>query len=84
MTEKNQLNLFEDKKWWAGEWEGMPEYDQDDLTSFRKVIVHFRNREDVDRFAELIGQKITPNQLSLWFPELKKVSHTDKAYIDES
>jgi len=38
-----------------------------DLTSFRKIVVHFKNNDDVDKFSKLIGQKITPKQPSLWW-----------------
>lgn len=64
--------LFDDfENDWQKEWKGMPEFVQEDLTSHRKIIVHFRNNEDVKRFAELLGQKITPKQPSLWFPEMQ-------------
>lgn len=49
-------------------WVGMPEFIQRDLTSYRKVIVHFRSDEDVGKFSELIGQKITLRQKALWYP----------------
>jgi len=83
MTEKKQIPLFENKEWWSDEWEGMPEFDQEDLTSDRRIIVHFRNKEDMDAFAELINQRIAPRQVSLWFPEMKFRYRTDKEYIDE-
>ena len=44
---------------WKKEWQDMPEFEMKDLSSFRKIVVHFRNQEDIDKFAELIGQKIT-------------------------
>ena len=62
----------------------MPGFIQDDLTSYRKIVVHFRNRDDVNRFAKLIGQKITPKQPSLWYPELEIRRYAHKLYIDES
>lgn len=64
--------LFDDfENDWQKEWKGMPEFVQEDLTSYRKIVVHFRNNEDVKRFSELLDQKITPKQPSLWFPEMK-------------
>ena len=30
---------------WKKEWQGMPEYKMEDLTSFRKIVVHFRNQK---------------------------------------
>jgi hypothetical protein len=70
--------LFDDfENEWQKEWKDMPEFIQEDLTSFRKIIIHFRNNEDVKEFAELLGIKITPKQPSLWFPEMpiRRASH---------
>jgi hypothetical protein len=68
---------------WREEWKGMPEFVQEDLSSFRKVVVHFRNQEDVDLFAELIGQKLTPKQPSCWYPHLPIMRVRGKFYVDE-
>jgi len=66
------------------EWEGMPEFNQEDLTSDRKITVHFRNKEDFKEFEELMKQRITPKQKSLWYPHMphRKASHL--RYSDES
>jgi hypothetical protein len=70
---------------WKDEWHDMPEFVQEDLTSKRKIIVHFRNDEDVAKFAELINQKITPKQKSLWHPHMPPRRYADKLYVtDES
>jgi hypothetical protein len=82
--EEKQRELFESREWWFEEWQGMPEFIQEDLTSFRSIKVHFRNRDDVNKFAELIGQAITPKQKALWFPEYKIRRYGNKRYIDES
>ena len=68
---------------WKKEWQDMPEFEMEDLSSFRKIVVHFRNQEDLDKFAELIGQKITKAP-SLWYPEWEKRRYADKRYVDES
>ena len=68
---------------WKEEWQDMPEFEMEDLSSFRKIVVHFRNQEDIDKFAKLIGQKITKAP-SLWYPEWKKRRYADKRYVDES
>ena len=68
---------------WKDEWQDMPEFEMEDLSSFRKIVVHFRNQEDIDKFAKLIGQKITKAP-SLWYPEWKKRRYADKRYVDES
>ena len=68
---------------WKDEWQDMPEFKMEDLSSFRKIVVHFRNQEDIDKFAKLIGQKITKAP-SLWYPEWEKRRYADKRYVDES
>ena len=73
--------LFDDfENDWQKEWKGMPEFVQEDLTSYRKIIVHFRNNEDVKRFSELLDQKITPKQPSLWFPEMQPRRYANLRY----
>ena len=66
------------------EWQDMPEFVQEDLTPYRVLNVRFRNEEDVQKFAELMGQKITPKLKTIWFPyaEPRTVAHL--RYIDES
>ena len=33
---------------WKKEWQDMPEFKMEDLTSFRKIVVHFRSQKDID------------------------------------
>lgn len=61
-------------------WAGMPEFDQQDKRAFRSIPVHFNSQEDVDRFAELIGQKISDATRYLWFPETPIERYADKQY----
>lgn len=69
---------------WEDEWTDMPEFDMVDQSPKRKIVVSFRNDEDVQKFAELIGQNITPKQKSLWYPFMPKRKYADKRYVDES
>jgi hypothetical protein len=81
---KNKLenSLFDDLETeWQKEWKDMPEFVQEDLTSHRKIVIHFRNDEDVKKFAELLGQKITPKQPSLWFPEMPPRRYAHLRYV---
>ena len=85
--QKKQKTLFpelENKEEWHAEWQGMPEFICEDQTSFRKIVVHFRNQDDVDAFAELLGQRITPKIPSIWHPELKPRERLKYRYADES
>ena len=65
-------------------WVNMPEFVQEDLTPFRVINVRFRNEEDVQEFARLMQQEITPKQKALWFPfaEFRRASHL--RWVDES
>ena len=65
----------------ATEWNGMPEFDQKDKTAFRSIPVHFKDQEAVDKFAELIGQKITDKTRFVWFPEIEIETYADKRYV---
>jgi len=66
------------------EWQGMPEFEQEDQTAFQSIHVHFKNQEDVDTFAELIGQSLTEKTRSLWYPEAEKTDMKSELYSDES
>lgn len=62
------------------EWDGMPEFDQPDATSFRKVIVHFENPDDVAEFFSIIGQSDTGKTKSTWFPEKERNDYEAERY----
>src|SRR5690606_30946962 len=62
------------------EWEEMPEFDQEDATSFRHIVVHFEDQESVNEFFNLIKQKSTANTKSIWYPEKKNRVLKDKTY----
>jgi len=62
------------------EWQGMPDYEQDDKTSFRSVIVHFEGEEEVKKFFKLIKQNHTEKTKSIWFPEQINMDTESKRY----
>ena len=68
---------------WKEEWKDMPEFHMEELSSYRKIVVHFRNEEDVQKFIALMGQTVTPKQKSLWFPYLAPRRYKGKEYVDE-
>lgn len=47
------------------EWNGMPEFKQDNLDSVFSCVVHFRTPEDAESFFESISR---PKQRSFWWP----------------
>ena len=56
------------------EWDGMPEFKQDDLSAFRTILVHFNSQEDVDAFAQLVGQTITEKTRYIWYPKQERAN----------
>lgn len=53
-------------------WQGMPEFVQNNVQDFR-VIVHFETEEDRDKFAQLVGQTITPQTKYIFYPAQKRM-----------
>lgn len=66
------------------EWQGMPEFEQEDLTAAFSLKVNFASFEDLQKFAELVGQKLTENTRSIWYPIAEIGHYSDKRYADES
>ena len=62
------------------EWEGMPEFDQQDAGAIKKLVVNFKTEDDLNDFANLVKQSITMKTKSIWHPEQIKDSAIDKVY----
>lgn len=62
------------------EWNGMPEFNQQDKTSFRHVVVHFTCQEDAEKFFALIGQPSTDKTRSIWFPPQENMDTENRRY----
>ena len=85
----NQTNsiikdLFEVKKnSWQEEWKDMPEFVQDKKKEYAKIVFRFDNKEDLQAFAKLIGQKLTNKTKSSWFPFKSHWGGVKKVWTDE-
>jgi hypothetical protein len=55
---------------WKKYWKGMPEYDQNDNPPWKQIYLNFRNEQDYNDFAKLIGQNLSDKTKSIWFPKL--------------
>lgn len=62
------------------EYAGMPEYEQEDETPHRRMIVNFTSEKDVAEFFRLIGQSFTPETKSIWFPHQERKKTILKSY----
>ena len=67
---------------WQDEWQGMPEFIQDDLSPYRSISVHFRNEADIADFTEKLGQSVTDRTKSMWHPVLERNTYQDDRYTD--
>jgi len=65
-------------------WKGMPEFEQEDLMGYQSIHVHFKNQEDVNTFAELIGQKIGEKTRAIWYPKADRIDMKSELYKSES
>ena len=65
------------------EWKDMPEFVQDKQEPYQQIIVRFRCKEDVDEFAQLIGQPLTPKTKSIRHPRLARGVNANKVWVDE-
>ena len=86
-TKAKDLNLrmFDDDQLaYKEEWKDMPEYIQEDLSAFRSIIIHFKNKEDIQAFAKLTNQTITPATKYLWYPKMQIEGMMDKRWKSES
>lgn len=65
------------------EWDGMPEFQQEDKTPFRSLIVHFADENGAKEFFDLIGQEDKEKTKSIWFPYQEKMETNLKRYQQE-
>lgn len=82
---KSQLEnglLFGSRLWWEEHWQGMPEFNQKKQEAYSTITVRFRNKKDMENFAQLIGQTVNNNS-SLWHPKLQYMDTSNKSYEDE-
>lgn len=62
------------------EWAGMPEFNNEDKTSFRDLIVHFKTQTDFEDFFKLINQSFTESTKMIWYPKIEIERLMDKRY----
>lgn len=66
------------------EWQGMPEFEQPSIQSFKSIVIHFRDPDAIAEFAALIGQTIGAKTRFTWFPYEERGVFEDKRYANDS
>ncbi len=79
---ETQETFFDKGEWWEDEWQGMPEFVQEDLGPTKTLQVNFASYDDMRAFAKLVGQKLTPDTQSIWWPKVEVDRLANKRYID--
>ena len=77
---EGQASLFDKGKSWQNHWQGMPEYEHEDQTPFRSLLVHFASQHELDEFLALVDQTVTERTKYLWYPELKHATFMNKGW----
>lgn len=80
-----QQKLFENlENKYEKEWNGMPEFNMTPEVPILTIKLSFKTKEDIQKFSELIGQKVTFTMENYWYPKLNRQAFSDKKYTDES
>ncbi len=69
---------------WQVEWQGMPEFEQDENKPYKTINVHFRTKEDYEEFAKIIEQPLTTKTKSIWHPRLEITKNALMRWIEEN
>lgn len=80
--DQEQLDLLTVSKDWQKHWQGMPEFQQQDLKPVKSVTVHLRSLKDITDLSTVLGQKVTADTKSLWYPKQDRETLTDKEWVD--
>jgi hypothetical protein len=66
------------------EWQGMPEFDQQDTNARYQLTVYFETERDVADFSRIIGQPITKDTKTVYFPQQERRDGKAHRVINES
>lgn len=56
------------------EWQGMPEFEQENVFgAIATIKVHIASEDDLRNFATLISQNLTVDTRSVWYPKQKRI-----------
>jgi hypothetical protein len=62
---------------------GMPEFKQNALKPYQKVVANLVDHEAALKFFKILGQPFTKKTRSIWFPEVSEDKYIDKRYSDK-
>jgi len=65
-------------------WQGMPEFEQDEIKAHKSINVYFDNEDDYQDFARRLEQSLTAQTRAIWHPKRANDSYIVNACADES
>jgi len=75
-------DLFGDEEFdWKKEWQDMPDFFQENKQTVASVVVNFLTVDDMNKFSELVGRRITFKTKSIMYPVIQ--NDTKRVYVDE-
>jgi hypothetical protein len=85
-TASNNLFILagEEDKRTPYDWDGMPEFVQEDVEAYAKITVRIRDEADLKKFAEIMNQpSITTKTKAVWYPQLDRNRNSLLRWMDE-
>lgn len=67
--------LFDTGAWWQDLWQGMPAFEQDDLTAKYQITVNLHDLDALMKLGRLLGYNLTPDTPAVWFPKEEKTGY---------
>lgn len=67
-----------------GEWQGMPEFEQEDQNAKFQITVYFATEEDIAEFAQAIDQPVTKDTKTVHIPAQGRRDGKSYRVVDES
>ena len=64
-------------------WKNMPEFNHDDKTPYKRIVINFETKKDVDAFFKLIKQEYTDKTRYVNIPKRKQQVLRDKGYVSK-
>ncbi len=64
------------------EWQGMPEFEQEDQRPVKRIVVNFLSVDAVEEFSRLTNQKVTMATDTMYFPPIARGTREGIAYVE--
>lgn len=76
---KSEIATFNE----AAHWVGLTDYDNEIDHDHLKIIVRFRNEDDLREFSKLVDSTVTLATKSIWYPALERTDYQNVKFEQE-